>query len=240
MGCERLGKGSTPKQYRFQCLVSLMLSSQTKDQMTAKAMGELQKFGLTPESIAAAPIPVIDKMIQCVGFHNRKSEYLKKTAAILIEKYGSDIPPTLEEIMELPGVGPKMGHLCMQIAWGKTVGIGVDVHVHRIVDRLGWTRGCRTPEDTRKMLEEWMPQDHWRPLNALLVGFGQTVCRPVAPQCERCLLSTGSLCPTAFKHIKGTKRKQELMQLAQQLDETAAMKVEEPPSKLGKKSPYFS
>lgn len=91
--------------------------------------------------------------------------------------------------MALPGVGPKMAYLCMQAAWQKDLGVGVDVHVHRISNRLGWVH-TTAPEQTRKALEDWLPQDYWRPLNKLLVGFGQTVCRARDPQCV-------SLCPVS-------------------------------------------
>ena len=84
----------------------------------------------------------------------------------------------------------------MQCAWHEVVGIGVDVHVHRICARLGWTRPSteRTPEDTRKALEEWLPREHWREVNALLVGFVQLHCLPRKPLCESCLLN-GPYCP---------------------------------------------
>tara|TARA_R110002050_G_scaffold294328_1_gene452000 strand:+ start:752 stop:1273 length:522 start_codon:yes stop_codon:yes gene_type:complete len=117
-------------------------------------------------------------LVAGVGFHNRKAIYLKKTAEILMEKHGGDIPRDYVEITKLPGVGPKMAHLCMQAAWGDTVGIGVDVHVHRICNRLKWTGpgGTNTPEKTRKALEEWLPRDRWQPINVMMVGFGQVYC----------------------------------------------------------------
>jgi endonuclease-3 len=87
--------------------------------------------------------------------------------------------------MALPGIGPKMAHLTMQCAWHKTVGIGVDTHVHRISNRLGWVK-TKNPEETRKDLEDWLPPSHWREINALLVGFGQICCLPVKPSCTTC------------------------------------------------------
>ena len=75
----------------------------------------------------------------------------------------------------------------------------MDVHVHRITNRLGWVR-TKSPEETRKALENWLPREHWAELNPLLVGFGQTICRPVAPKCEECLANL--LCPTAPRAIK--------------------------------------
>lgn len=122
---------------RFRTLLALMLSSQTKDQVTANAMANLRgTFApLTVDTIRAATEAQIDKCIEKVGFHHRKSTYIKKTVDILHEKYDDDVPATIKEIMDLPGVGPKMGFLLMQIAWKNVIGIGVDTHVHRISNR---------------------------------------------------------------------------------------------------------
>jgi endonuclease-3 len=126
---------------------------------------------------------------------------LKKTAEILLRDYDGDIPPTLDELMALPGIGPKMAYLIMQEAWNKNEGIGVDTHVHRIANRLGWVRTAKqTPEHTRKQLEEWLPKRYWRHVNVMLVGFGQTLCRPIGPKCSECPVA--QLCPKV-----GTKAK---------------------------------
>ena len=118
----------------------------------------------------------------------------------MVDKYEGDIPKTLEELCALPGVGPKMAHLAMQCAWGETVGIGVDVHVHRISNRLRWVNTSKkTPEHTRVELESWLPESYWRPINQLLVGFGQTICTPLRPRCDECTLSQLELCPSASK-----------------------------------------
>eukprot|EP01103_Thecamoeba_quadrilineata_P015687 TRINITY_DN5030_c0_g1_i1.p1 TRINITY_DN5030_c0_g1~~TRINITY_DN5030_c0_g1_i1.p1 ORF type:complete len:311 (+),score=53.95 TRINITY_DN5030_c0_g1_i1:57-989(+) len=207
VGCEALSDPSQlPSIFRFGVLVSLMLSSQTKDTITSGAMGRLRsnlesadnQKGLTPQNILATDEKKLDSLITPVGFHNRKAKYLKLTSKILLDKYDGDIPPTYEDLLKLPGVGPKMAQLTMQCAWGVTVGIGVDVHVHRITQRLGWVNHDKknpTPEDTRRALEKWLPKEYWRPINALLVGFGQTVCVPVGPKCKICLLN--KICPSS-------------------------------------------
>lgn len=128
-----------------------MLSSQTKDTVTSAAMIKLQKElpnGLNLESILNIDVESLDKMIKSVGFHSKKAIYIKKTAEILRDQYEGDIPDTIEGLTSLPGVGPKMGYLTLQVAWNKNVGIGVDVHVHRITNRLGWVR-TKNPEETR-------------------------------------------------------------------------------------------
>lgn len=152
----------------------------------------------------------------------KKASYIKKTAAILAEHYNSDIPETVEELCKLPGVGQKMAVLTVNIGWDKTVGIGtwwwpwyatqslianilfsflgVDTHVHRIANRLGWTRQpTKTPESTQKELEDWLPRSLWNEVNVLLVGFGQQHCTPVKPHCGTCL--NRDLCPVGKSHV---------------------------------------
>ncbi|KAI9497807.1 DNA glycosylase, partial [Zychaea mexicana] len=209
MGCERLAEDKVPEKVsRFQTLVSLMLSSQTKDTVTSAAVKTLQSSlpgGLTLNSILQVDEKVLDSYIKSVGFHNRKAKYIKDAAVILRDTYNGDIPNTIEGLTSLPGVGPKMGYLALQCAWKINAGIGVDVHVHRISNRLGW---CDTanglPEDTRKQLESWLPKEYWRPVNPLLVGFGQVTCLPRGPKCGECPVS--EYCPSAVTAVKKVKK----------------------------------
>ncbi|CAA91893.1 DNA endonuclease III [Schizosaccharomyces pombe] len=211
-GCHTLGERNDPKKFRFQTLVALMLSSQTKDIVLGPTMRNLKEKlagGLCLEDIQNIDEVSLNKLIEKVGFHNRKTIYLKQMARILSEKFQGDIPDTVEDLMTLPGVGPKMGYLCMSIAWNKTVGIGVDVHVHRICNLLHWCN-TKTEEQTRAALQSWLPKELWFELNHTLVGFGQTICLPRGRRCDMCTLSSKGLCPSAFKEKSGitiTKRK---------------------------------
>jgi len=209
MGCASFKKDCDPKEGRVNTLWSLMLSSQTKDAMTAAAMKNLVESGSTVPDILAYSDAVLDEKISKVGFHNKKVGYLKATAKILHDKYDDDIPDTIEGMLALPGVGPKMAYLLMTHAWNKTMGIGVDVHVHRISNRLGWVH-TNTPEETRLALEGWLPKEYWGQggVNKLLVGFGQTVCLPVGPKCGQCKVN--DLCPSAFKKNENQKVKKEV------------------------------
>lgn len=199
MGCDKCPDQSVPqKLVRYQLLVSLMLSSQTRDEVTHAAVGRLRDFTLTPESIAGADEKQIEQLIYPVSFYKNKAKHLKQTAKILLEKYDGDIPDSVEGLCSLPGVGPKMAYLAMSCGWGRTVGIGVDTHVHRISNRLGWLPApTKTPEQTRKALEAWLPRELWDEVNHLLVGFGQTVCKPTGPKCSSCLNRV--LCPFGRK-----------------------------------------
>ncbi|XP_062566436.1 endonuclease III-like protein 1 [Saccostrea cucullata] len=195
MGCDVISDAlASPEVYRYQVLVSLMLSSQTKDQITSAAMKKLREHGCSIDSILQTSDEVLGQLIYPVGFWRRKVEYIKKTSKILQEEYNGDIPESVEKLCKLPGVGPKMAYLVMKCAWNQVQGIGVDTHVHRISNRLGWVKKpTKQPEDTRKALEDWLPRENWSEINHLLVGFGQQTCLPVGPKCYQCL--NKPICP---------------------------------------------
>lgn len=185
-----------PEVRRYQVLLSLMLSSQTKDQVTAAAMQRLRARGLTVARIQQTDEHTLGALIYPVGFWRSKAKYIKQTTCILQQRYNGDIPASVAELVALPGVGPKMAHLAMAVAWGTVSGIAVDTHVHRIANRLGWTKKpTKSPEATQTALEEWLPRELWGELNGLLVGFGQQMCLPVRPRCQACL--NQALCPSA-------------------------------------------
>ena len=219
------------KDKRFQTLIALMLSSQTKDTTNAIAMRRLQTElpppGLTLENILVVDPVKLNEMIYVVGFHNNKTRYIKAAALILRDDYAGDIPDTIEGLMSLPGVGPKMAYLCLSAAWGRTEGIGVDVHVHRITNLWGW-HSTKTPEDTRASLEAWLPRERWHEINHLLVGFGQTLCLPVGRKCGECVLSAKGLCPAAVVDKKKVVKKvKEVVAVKGEDNEAVEVKVEE-------------
>lgn len=185
MGCERLAdRNASPKDQRFHTLIALMLSSQTKDTVTAVVMKKMQTDlpaykegapkGLNLDNVLAVEPDTLNQMIWAVGFHNNKTKYIKQAAEILRDKWNGDIPDSIEGLTSLPGVGPKMAYLCLSAAWNRTEGIGVDVHVHRITNMWGWHK-TKNPEETRMALQSWLPKDRWREINGLLVGLGQAV-----------------------------------------------------------------
>lgn len=206
MGCHMsMDPTASPETYRYQCLISLMLSSQTKDQVTFAAMKRLRDRGLTVDNILNMSDEELGKLIYPVGFWKTKVQYIKKTTKILKEQYNGDIPDSVDKLCKLRGVGPKMAHICMLVAWDKVTGIGVDTHVHRISNRIGWVKKpTSTPEDTRKALETWMPSELWKEVNHLLVGFGQTICLPVGPMCHECL--NRDICPSSGKGRKSPSK----------------------------------
>eukprot|EP00835_Amoeboradix_gromovi_P004467 NODE_349_length_10402_cov_0.251286.p4 type:complete len:284 gc:universal NODE_349_length_10402_cov_0.251286:466-1317(+) len=207
MGCAELGEG-TEKIKRFQTLLALMLSPQTRDEMTARAMSQVREYcraefdeELDLRAVRNTKQSDLEECIKCVGFYRTKSKNIKAMAEILHASASQDVPNTYEGLVELPGVGPKIAYLCLQYAWNRMDGIGVDVHVHRISNRLNWVKS-KNPEDTRKQLEHFLPQEHWQDVNTILVGFGQTVCNARRPTCGECPVS--ELCPSANLQKVGT------------------------------------
>ncbi|XP_017220870.1 endonuclease III homolog 1, chloroplastic [Daucus carota subsp. sativus] len=210
MGCEKAGSSLPPKERRFAVLISALLSSQTKDHVNHGAIQRLLENNLlTADALEKANEDTIKSMIYPVGFYTRKASNMKKVANICLSKYDGDIPSTLEDLLQLPGIGPKMAHLVMNVGWNNVQGICVDTHVHRICNRLGWVsrkgtnQKTKSPEETRESLERWLPKEEWVPINPLLVGFGQTICTPLRPQCGRC--SIVDLCPSAYKEAASPK-----------------------------------
>ncbi|EKX72474.1 endonuclease III family member protein [Theileria equi strain WA] len=199
MGAHCLADSPDPATYEFQTLVACMLSSQTKDQVTAQTMDVLKKRGLTLDSIMEISEEELDTLISRVGFHNTKAKNIKKTATIIHEKFGGRVPDTMEELVSLPGVGPKMANLVIQLAFKRIDGISVDLHVHRISNRLGWVK-TKTPDETRLQLQELIPQKLWAEVNHLLVGFGQTICTAAGPGCATC--GANKWCPTGIANLK--------------------------------------
>lgn len=207
-----------PKHYRLQLLTALMLSSQTKDEVNAQAMHNIMQYsleelkieqGITLETLLRVEEKQLDTLIKQVGFHTRKAKYVKRMAEMLVESFDSDIPTDLSGILSIPGVGPKMGILTLQKAWGKMDGIGVDLHVDRLCKMWGWVDPikCKTPEHTRKQLESWLPRELWYEINPLLVGFGQVICMSRGKRCDLCLAN--GVCNAVDERIMNKKVKTE-------------------------------
>lgn len=197
MGCDKcFDEYSDEKTKRFHHLIALMLSSQTKDAVTYDAMVRLKHHGLTPEKIIKTSTAELEQLLYPVGFYKTKAKHIQKTSQVLVDKFDSDIPNDIKGLVSLPGVGPKMAHICMRVAWNIVTGIGVDTHVHRIANRLKWMpKETKEPEQTRIALEKWLPFEDWSDVNELLVGFGQTICTPINPKCSECL--NAMICPAS-------------------------------------------
>eukprot|EP01016_Furgasonia_blochmanni_P000409 TRINITY_DN10081_c0_g1_i3.p1 TRINITY_DN10081_c0_g1~~TRINITY_DN10081_c0_g1_i3.p1 ORF type:complete len:518 (-),score=76.07 TRINITY_DN10081_c0_g1_i3:12-1565(-) len=184
----------------FQVMVSLILSVQTKDQTTALVMNRLRAEKLSVDTMIEMDSSKLKELIFEANFNNNKVKYIKALAQELKENYNSKLPRTVQELLKLPGIGPKIAYLYLQMVFQENQGIAVDTHVHRISNRLGWVKNTKVPEQTRAELEKIVPVDLWAEINELLVGFGQQICLPIGPRCEACLVN--KVCPEGIKNMK--------------------------------------
>jgi len=167
-------------------LVSTILSLRTKDDVTLEASKRLLAKAPGPRELAAMKEEHVARLAYPAGFYRTKAANLKKIAAILLAEYDGNIPPDMDALLALPGVGRKTANLVLIEAFDLP-GICVDVHVHRISNRCGWL-STKTPEETEMTLRAILPKKYWKGINALLVLYGQNLCRPVSPWCSRCVI----------------------------------------------------
>lgn len=168
----------------FQVLVATILSARTLDRTTAAACRKL--FGVVRNLADLRRVPRLrlERLIYPVGFYRTKAKLLKRLPDVVAKRFRGIIPDTVEELIQLPGVGRKTANLVVAVAFDKPA-ICVDVHVHRISNRWGLIR-TRTPLETEMVLRRRLPVKYWQVFNAYLVSFGQSVCRPLRPQCNAC------------------------------------------------------
>jgi len=168
----------------FQMLVMTMLSARAKDSTTIPIVKEMFSKYPNPKDYAEMDIKKIEKMIYKIGFFRAKAKNLKNLSKILIERYNNIVPDTFEELTSLPGVGRKTANCILAYTFKKPA-IAVDIHVHRISNRLGWVK-TNKPEQTEEKLKKIIVKDQWINVNRLLVGHGQTICSPISPKCLKC------------------------------------------------------
>ena len=167
-------------------LVSTILSLRTKDEVTIAASKRLLDKAPCPEKLAAMKEHQIAALAYPAGFYRTKAASLKKIALILLEQYSGNVPDNMDALLALPGVGRKTANLVLIEAFDRA-GVCVDIHVHRISNRCGWL-SAKTPDETEMILREILPKKYWKTINALLVLYGQKLCRPVSPFCSCCVI----------------------------------------------------
>ncbi len=168
----------------FKVLISCILSLRTQDKTTAEASARLFGLADSPRAMLVLSAAKIEKAIYPVGFYRNKAAAILKICEMLIEHYGGRVPDEIDELLKLPGVGRKTANLVVTIGFGK-LGICVDTHVHRIMNRWGYV-STKTPGMTEIALREKLPRRYWIPINDLLVTFGQNQCKPLSPLCSSC------------------------------------------------------
>jgi endonuclease III len=168
----------------FQLLVMTLLSSRTKDSTTIPIVKKLFAKYPEPEDFIDLPVEVLEKESYGIGFYRVKARHVRRLSVILLDKFKGVVPDTREGMMSLPGVGRKTANCMLNYAFKKAA-IAVDIHVHRICNRLGWISTIK-PEESERELERVVPKELWIKVNELLVDYGQRVCLPIKPKCSGC------------------------------------------------------
>jgi len=179
----------------FELLVATILSAQCTDERVNLVTRTLFKKYKTAEDYANAEIKGLEQNVKSTGFYRNKAKNIKKASQILVEKYDSQVPRTMDEILELPGVARKTANVVLQNAYGIIEGIAVDTHVRRVSTRLELTRN-RDPNKIETDLMEIVPHDKWMRITDLLISLGRKICTAKKPKCEICTLN--KICPSAF------------------------------------------
>jgi endonuclease-3 len=172
----------------FEVLVSCVLSQRTKDEKTEIASARLFRKANTPQKILKLSPKELVSLIKPAGFYNQKAKKIRALSKILIDKYDGIVPDTRDELMELPGVGPKTAAIVQVYGYGQSV-IPVDVHVEVVAKRLGLVPEKMKPEKVQFELEGLVPEKERYPVNYSLVKFGKEICRTARPRCEVCPLT---------------------------------------------------
>jgi endonuclease III len=179
----------------LEMLVATMLSAQTTDERVNIVTKTLFKKYRTPEDYANADLKELEQDIRSTGFYHNKALNLKKCCQLLVQKYNSQVPKTMEELMELQGVARKTANIVLYNAYGITAGIAVDTHVRRLSQRLGLSEQ-NDPAKIEQDLMQITPKEKWMQLTDLLIFHGRQICIARKPKCEICVLN--KICPCAF------------------------------------------
>jgi endonuclease-3 len=172
----------------FQILIATLLSARTQDATTHAASTRLFRRARTPRAMARLSVSEIERLIYPVGFYRNKARHVKACCEMLVADFAGKVPSTIEELVTLPGVGRKTANLVLILGFKSRRNICVDIHVHRISNRVGWVRTSH-PEETEQSLYRVIPARWWPLINLYLVTWGQNVCRPVRPRCEDCAIA---------------------------------------------------
>jgi len=179
----------------LELLVATILSAQCTDAKVNQVTKSLFKKYRTAEDYANADLAMLEKDIKPTGFYQKKAKRLIETCQTLVDKFGSKVPQTIEELTSLPGVARKTANIVLSNAYGIVNGIAVDTHVLRLTKRLGLTES-KTREKIERDLMQIVPKESWARFTDLLIFHGRRICDAKKPKCNKCILS--KICPSAY------------------------------------------
>jgi len=179
----------------LEILVATILSAQCTDKRVNIVTKSLFKKYRTAEDYANADLAELEEDIRSTGFYKNKAKNIKRSGRMLVEKFDSQVPRTMNELLELPGVARKTANIVLSNAYGVIEGIAVDTHVRRLSKRLGLTEN-KNPDKIEANLMLIVPKSYWKRITDLLIFHGRNVCTARKPKCSSCVLN--KLCPSAF------------------------------------------
>ncbi len=171
----------------FKILIGTILSARTRDEITTKVIRSLFSEFKNPDELSKADLKDLKKVIQKIGFYNVKAARIKEVSQKLIENYNGKVPSNLDDLLTLPGVGRKTAN-CVLVYGFKKPAIPVDIHVHRISNRIGIVN-TKKPEETEVVLQKSVERKYWTRINETFVTYGQNICLPKNPKCKICDLT---------------------------------------------------
>ena len=171
----------------FSILIGTILSARTKDETTTKAVKALFLKYKNPKDLGNAKVKDVEKIIRSIGFFHVKSKRIIEVSKIIHQKYKDKVPEDLDTLVQLPGVGRKTANCVLVYAFEKPA-IPVDIHVHRISNRLGLV-DTKNPEDTEQELMKKIDRKYWIDINDTFVMYGQNICKPISPMCDVCKIT---------------------------------------------------
>jgi endonuclease III len=180
----------------WELLVATILSAQSTDEVVNRVTQELFRRYPTVTDLAAADRDELEQAIHATGFFRNKARSVQGAARYLLEHHHGEVPGTMDELVELPGVGRKTANVVLGSFFARNEGVVVDTHVGRLSRRLGLTSDT-DPVKVERDLMRLLPVDEWTIFSHRLIWFGREVCTAKDPRCDRCELA--DLCPSAFK-----------------------------------------
>jgi endonuclease-3 len=171
----------------WELTVATILSAQCTDVRVNLVTPKLFKTFPTPKAMAAASLPELEELIRTTGFFRNKAKSIQGAARVVTEKFGGEVPQTMEEILSLPGVARKTGNVVLGSWYGIAVGVVVDTHVMRLSRRLELTKET-APEKVERDLMKIIPQDRWIAFSHELIHHGRQICLARKPKCVDCTL----------------------------------------------------